>query len=135
MAKRAEVIVKGGPELAAGSRRLFGKIEPAAIRRLRGVAERGVGAVRGRVPRRTGRLAGSVAAGETEHAATLTMGTGHPTSLYAGWIEFGGTRGRPFVARGRYLYPTALEQTPMVVLAARAAAEQEIRGFSWPKVL
>ena len=134
-AKPAEVRVRGGVELAAGSRRLFQKVGPAAIRRFRRVAENSAGVVRTRVPRVTGRLAGSVAVGETDRSATLGMGRGYPVQLYAGWIEFGGTRGRPMVKRGRYVYPTALESQPMAVLAARSAVEQEIGGFSWPTVL
>jgi hypothetical protein len=59
------------------------------------------------------------------------MGQGVP---YAGWIEFGGSRGRPMVKRGRYVYPTALGTQPQAVAAAAYAADESIGGFPWPRV-
>lgn len=52
------------------------------------------------VPRRTGRLASSITVRPVPDGAEVRMGDGIP---YAGWIEYGGTRGRPYVAKGRYL--------------------------------
>ena len=76
-------------------------------------------------------LAASISTESSGRSALLRMGRGVP---YAGWIEFGGSRGRPMVKRGRYVYPTALDSQPMAVLAARYAADTGIRGFSWPRV-
>ncbi len=42
------------------------------------------------------------------------MGAGVP---YAGWIEYGGSRGRAYAAQGRYVYPTALADAHLAVVA------------------
>jgi hypothetical protein len=51
---------------------------------------------------------------------------------YAGWIEFGGTRGRPYFPEGRYLFPTALEAEAEIVAAGEQAANKEIGAMRWP---
>jgi phage gpG-like protein len=53
---------------------------------------------RSAVPKRTGRLAASIAVRTMADGAEVEMNT-----VYAGWIEYGGTRGRPYVSQGRYL--------------------------------
>lgn len=121
------VNVKGVHELAAGSRRLAGVIDDKAKQRLNTVASREAGVVSGKVPRRSGRLASSVTAEDN----LLVMGAGVP---YAGWIEYGGSRGRPYVAQGRYVYPSALADAHLAVLAGEQAASDAIGGFSWPSV-
>lgn len=55
-------------------------------------------ATRAAVPKISGRLAGSITVRPNPAGATLEMGT-----IYAGWVEYGGTRGRQYVPRGRYL--------------------------------
>ncbi len=130
-ASPVEVQVKGGTELVTGSKRLVKQIDDDARRRFLSVADHAAGQVMGKVPRKTGRLASSVSIEPTDRSALLRMGQG---VVYAGWIEFGGSRGRPFVKRGRYLYPTALESQPMAVQAAEYAANESIDGFSWPRV-
>jgi phage gpG-like protein len=130
-AKPVEVNVDGVPQLIAGTRRLVKQIDDAARRRFLAVADHTAGIVSAKVPHRSGRLAASLAIQPTNRSALLRMGQGVP---YAGWIEFGGSRGRPFVKRGRYLYPTALDSTDMAVAAALYAADQEIGGFAWPRV-
>jgi len=128
----AEVLtVKGVTELASGSRRLAGVIDDKARQRMVTAAEHTAGSVRGRVPRVSGRLASSVVSELAGDHAVLTMGAGVP---YAGWIEYGGARGRPYVAQGRYVYPTALADEHLVVLAGEQAADDAIGGFSWPSV-
>lgn len=58
------------------------------------------------VPRRTGRLASSIRPASTQRTGQVAYSS--PTRVpYAGWIEFGGSRGRPYVSRGRYLFPAA----------------------------
>ena len=128
------VEVHGTAELISGSMRLFKRIDDNARAQFGRVAGVAASAVRGRVPKVTGRLASSVTVVETQRSVLLKMGSGYPVNLYAGWIEFGGSRGRPRVARGRYLYPTAMASAPMATLAGEQAAIDEIRGFSWPSV-
>lgn len=54
------------------------------------------------LPHRTGRLAGSVAVFPMSDGAEVRVG-----APYAGWIEYGGSRGRRFVPEGRYVGPAA----------------------------
>jgi hypothetical protein len=122
------VELHGYPELAAGSLVLFRKIDRDADAAFGRVADGVAGAVRGRVPHRTGRLAGSV---EAQHGTDPGVGIGAGVP-YAGWIEFGGTRGRPYVPTGRYLYPTALAAEPLLVAAGEITAQRNIGGMHWP---
>ena len=75
--------------------------------------------VRSKVPRVKGWLAASVAtiAAPMFGGEGAAVGMGGGEVPYAGWIEFGGSRGRPLVAGGRYLSPTAEHDND----AARAA--------------
>lgn len=82
-----------------------------------------------KVPVVTGTLAGSVKAQPTADGVSVTIGQDVP---YAGWIEFGGSRGRPLIPTGRYLYPTALAAEPdWATLAAKTAIET-VGSFPWP---
>lgn len=129
MADGTEIKVKGYDELARGSRTLADHIQAAAPDRFGLVAEQVAAAVSGSVPHVSGTLAGSVVVGQAEGGATVGIGEGVP---YAGWIEFGGTRGRPYVAQGRYLFPTAQQAEAELVQAAEALADDEIGGMRWP---
>lgn len=84
--------------------------------------------VRSVVPRLSGQLAGSVTSSALADGVGLSMGDG---LAYAGWIEFGGTRGRPYVPEGRYVYPTALASVPDLEEFASDAAADTVREFSW----
>lgn len=126
-----DVKVHGYPELARGSLRLADNIDRAAQEAFGVVADRAAIMVRGRVPKRTGRLASSVHGQDTEHGAQVGMGDGVP---YAGWIEYGGGHGRPYIAAGRYLNPTAQDQEPTLVRSAETVARQEIGRMRWPTV-
>jgi hypothetical protein len=61
-----------------------------------------------RIPRRTGRAAGSVKAKSSQREARVSMGGRR--APYMPWLDFGGKVGRnrsverPFLKRGRYLY-------------------------------
>ena len=129
MPDSARVEVHGFRELAAGSAVLYRKIDTSADTAFGVVADHVAVAVRIRVPRRSGRLAGSVVATRDARGAEVGIGGGVP---YAGWIEFGGTRGRPYVPTGRYLYPTALAAEPVLVTAGELAAQREIGAMHWP---
>lgn len=92
------------------------------------LAGRAAQAARSRVPRLSGQLAGSVHVSGEKDGAELVMGEGLP---YAGWIEFGGSRGRSYVPEGRYLYPTALDFQDEFERAAEGAADDSVGRFSW----
>ena len=70
------------------------------------------------LPHRSGRLAASVHVDRERDGATVAVGT-----AYAGWVEYGGTRGRPYVAGGRYVGPSARGSER--AMAARAARNVE----------
>ena len=129
MADQIDAKVYGFDELAAGSRKLADELAESSSSAFRATAERVAASARMRVPRLSGTLAASVAVGEADEGAQVGIGEGVP---YAGWIEFGGTRGRPYVAAGRYLYPTALAAEPLLVAAALTTAKTEIKGARWP---
>jgi Bacteriophage HK97-gp10, putative tail-component len=120
------VEVRGLAELAQGSRILAGNIAEAAPHAFLGVADQVAGQVN--VPRRTGRLAGSVEGRQEAGGASVGMGDGVP---YARFVEFGG-RGHPHSPTGNYLYPAAIEAESLLVAAAERSANDEIGRMRWP---
>ena len=67
----------------------------------RDAAEWVAGRARANFPRLSGRLAGSVGVeADRENEARVYVG-----APYAGFVEYGGTRGRAYVPDGRYLGP------------------------------
>jgi len=129
MAKEGEARVIGYDELAAGSKTLFQHLAEEAPKAFLEVARAGASSVQAAVPRLSGRLAGSVTTTQEGDHASVGIGEGVP---YAGWIEFGGSRGRPYMAEGRYLFPITLAAEPAVVTAGEQAAEKEIKEARWP---
>jgi hypothetical protein len=128
MADAIDVTLHGIPELFRGSRDLFDKIEAAAPKSFGDVAERRARLARAAVPRASGALAGSVG---TEGPEVL-YGDGLP---YAGWVEFGGTRGRPYMPEGRYFYPvTAIGIDAELESEATKTTVREVSKFAWPLV-
>lgn len=126
-----EVRVLGLDELLSGVHGLADRIGHSAGPAMEQTAARVADSVRGRVPHLTGALAGSVTAGsDHEGQAFVGMGEGLP---YAGWIEYGGTRGRPYVDRGRYVYPTAQAAEPQLVAAASDQTQREIARYPWTR--
>jgi hypothetical protein len=126
------VKVKGIRQLESGAARLFDNIDQAADdEACEATAGQTAATVRARVPRLTGRLAASVR--ETSRVGgghSVQMGAGLP---YARWIEYGGGRGRPYRARGRYLYPTAKRTERALRKHAEQVCKREIRSMRWPK--
>ena len=70
-------------------------------------------AVQSELPHVSGTLAGTVRSSGTRTGGRVRYGTTRVP--YAGWVDFGGTRpqgpsdrsARPFVTKGRYLFPAA----------------------------
>lgn len=73
---------------------------------------------RATVPHRSGRLAGSVRVTDERGGARVSMST-----PYAGWIEYGGSRGRPYVSTGRYLGAASQGQDREMVRDSERALE------------
>jgi hypothetical protein len=124
--------VKGIPEFQRGCATLTDNIGETAGMRLGLVADQAAGDTRVKVPYLTGKLAGSIRSklAKSERKATVRMGGRVP---YAGWIEFGGTRGRAYVKQGRYLFPTAQAAGPRALRESERAANDEIRSMRWPR--
>jgi len=127
--RAVNVEIRGTRELKRGAGRLAGNIDTAAQAAFKRTADQAGTLVRSRVPHLTGRLAASVETDATDHGALVGMGAGLP---YAGWIEFGGGHGRPYIATGRYVYPTALHSVATLQRAGEDAARSEIRRMAWP---
>ncbi len=87
-----------------------------------------VQAVRSRVPVLTGTLAASVT--EVTEDGDFAIGMGEDV-VYAGWIEFGGSRGREHVPEGRYVYPTLVQQSGRVQTIFEQASQMSINRFGW----
>lgn len=68
---------------------------------------------RTRVPVRSGALRDSIRAVSTQREGRVLMGY-EARVPYAGWIDFGGTRGRPYVKGGRVLFPSFDDNTRAV---------------------
>ena len=125
-----DIKIKGIKQLESGARRLFENIEDAeASDAIMPTAEQVAGTVRARVPRKTGRLAGSVHVEQRGNVGQVRWARASP---YARWIEYGGGRGRPYRKSGRYLLPTARRTTRAFRKHAEQVCAQQIRRMSWP---
>ena len=114
-----------GPQVSAWAQ----SVGPSIQARTRGLASSIRNQVRGAVPVLTGTLASSVtdSAGE-DGGFDIEMGAG---VIYAGWIEFGGSRGRSLVPEGRYVYPTAKSSEGEFHDACVQGAELSITKYPW----
>lgn len=125
---RAKVV--GGDEATRDLRRVTDRIAEAADLEAKRAGERLVSLVVPKVPRVTGALAGSL--GVSTGAGVVEAG--YDGSLpYTGYIEFGGSHGRPYVAAGRYLYPTAAAEPGRFRADAEQSATRTIRGYAWSR--
>ena len=124
----ADVQVVGAREAFRDLERVVEKIDRSATLEARRQAERLVGLVVPKVPRVSGRMAASLAAVDTPGGAAAGYDGSAP---YAGWVEYGGSRGRPYVRGGRYLYPTV--DASEVEHALEQVADDEIARFAWSK--
>lgn len=129
MAGSREQII-GADEAFRDLKEVAGKINSAAVAEALQQARHLVPLVQAKVPKVTGRLRASLAAALTTNRDGAIAGY-NGRAPYAGWIEFGGSKGRPYAAEGRYLYPTAEEAN--VTAALEDAAERTIGAFSWSK--
>lgn len=99
------------------------------------VTQKVAGIASGKVPRRSGRAAGSFRTKTTKGGATIEAGGGID---YYPWLDFGGAVGRnksvvrPWVAKGRYLFPTMTDHELDLIKAADDAVERSAKsaGFA-----
>lgn len=128
MSDAASVEFVGVGPAMADLRRWADQLGPAVDKVTVPLAERVAETVRSRVPVLTGQLAGSVEVDPAGDGVDVAMGGG---LAYAGWIEFGGSRGRPLIPEGRYLYPSALDAQDEFIVAAAEVADDTVGGFPW----
>ena len=126
------VKVRGVDELEAALPRFGDEVMTGAAAAGRMAAEHTADLTRSRVPRRTGRLAGSVAVAARKGKRQRAL-IGRRIPPYAGWLEFGGTRGRPYMPGGRWLWPSAQSEEGLYVREATHETTKTIRGFRWPR--
>jgi len=95
-----------------GALRQVDSTMPAALKAgFTDIAENVAGAIRSKVPTRSGRAAGSVKARGSQRGGAIAFG-GTAAPHYP-WLDFGGSThrsgggvNRPFIGEGRYVYPT-----------------------------
>jgi hypothetical protein len=109
-------------------RRWAEQLRPEIDKAVAPLGDRIANIVRSRVPRKSGALAGSVDAHAVDDGIELSMGDG---LNYAGWIEFGGSRGREYYPKGRYLYQSMLEQEDEFNQLAATTAADSVGRFAW----
>jgi hypothetical protein len=128
----AGVELKGLAEANRDMERWARELGPAVAAGLQGFARTIAGQVQGEVPVLTGTLAASVEVVDTGEGDELGLGIGIGDGVpYAGWIEFGGSRGRALIPEGRYLYPAAADAEPDFTQIASDIAEDTARSFPW----
>jgi phage gpG-like protein len=115
----AEYYIRGLAEFKAALRQIDNDLGGELRKGLNEVAQVVVDAARQDVPRRSGRAQASMKAGSTQNAAQIKVGgTAAP---YYPWLDFGGAVGRnksvtrPFIQKGRYVYPAAEAQHDAIV--------------------
>lgn len=110
MADEIRIEVHGLKEFQGAVRQVDRALGPALRKGLNEVAQIVVDAAVPLVPVRSGDAAGSIKAGSTQRAANIKVGGS--AAPYFPWLDFGGRTGRnksvkrPFIQRGRYIYPS-----------------------------
>lgn len=105
-------------------RELLQGIERTTRENGRDTARRVADATRRDVPRVSGDLAESIRSTDSVDGGEVIYGEGLD---YAGWIEYGGSRGRESTPEGRYLGPNVQDATDPFQRAMRADAEHVVR--------
>lgn len=105
-----------------------GQLAPAVAAAAAPFVQRVADMVSARVPHLSGQLAGSLTSFTDDEGANVGYDGSVP---YDAWIEFGGSRGRPHISEGRYLYPTALDAQDEFANVAAEAADDTIGRFAW----
>lgn len=130
MADAVSVEVEG-PSLASELERWSRQVPEDLTQNTRSLASLLAEDVRRRVPVLTGTLAGSTTTvDEYGEGGGFGVGLGEDVP-YAGWIEFGGSRGRPEVPEGRYVYPTLHAAESIVQSGFSQALTLSIDRFAW----
>lgn len=109
----SNIDVRGIRKVNRAFRQIDRNLPKETAAELQGVARVVAHQVQAKVPRRTGRARGSVRTRKRQNTAVLVAG-GNRVPYYQ-WLDFGGRVGvnksvrRPFLKKGRYIYPTIAE--------------------------
>jgi hypothetical protein len=118
----------GSDQAAADLARWAKDLKPDIDKAVAPLGQRVAGIVSSRVPHLTGQLAGSVSTDTDDEGVSVSMGDGLD---YAGWIEFGGSRGRGYVPEGRYLFPSMQDNADEFEQIASIASADSVGRFAW----
>ena len=124
----ADPVVTNADQAAADLAGWAKSLEPAVYKDVGPLADLLVQRAQSVLPVVSGALAASVAAEQKPDGLAVVGGVD-----YAGWVEFGGTRGRPYVAEGRYVYPALVAHPGELETTLDAAVQQTIDRYPWSK--
>lgn len=111
-------------DLVAAMRKLDAQADRIARDETSREANDVAGRTRDTVPHRSGRLASSTHASTAGAGANVSMNT-----PYAGWIEYGGSRGRPYVREGRYLGAASRDADRRLARACESSLQRAARSL------
>jgi|SRR5215471_9210834 len=123
------VIVHGEDAAFAALRRNVEEIRAGAESIARSTADEVLSTVQAQVPVESGTMRGSLTTLVVEGGASVAY---DGSARYAGWVEFGGTRGRAYVGSGRWLFPTGQRAANAFVAALQMDASRQIANYPWP---
>jgi hypothetical protein len=129
MAEEAHVDFDGAPQFASDLRRLTDRLIVDDTDALLAVGRMLVPRVQSLMPKVSGALAGSVDANQVS-PTEVEVSADTP---YAAWVEFGGSRGRPLVSSGRFLFPTVERSGTTVKSRLEAQSQTTIGRFPWSR--
>jgi hypothetical protein len=127
-----DVEVIGADEAFAQVDQMFRKLDHLLAPHAPDIASQSVEQLAGAVPYLTGALSESARFEPADQDGELyALALGGDDVPYAGWIEFGGSRGREFVAEGRYMEPTAIATADETLRAISSASQDVINAYPW----
>jgi hypothetical protein len=124
----ADAVVINADQAAAELAGWAHGLEPAVYKDVGPLADILVQRAQGVVPVVSGDLRASIEAQQTAQGLAVVGGVD-----YAGWVEFGGARDRPYVAEGRYVYPALVAHPDELETVLDAQVQQSIDRYPWTK--
>lgn len=123
-----DAVVTNADQAAADLAGWAKTLEPAVYKDVGPLADLIVKTGRDVVPVVSGDLRASIEARQTAQGLDVVGGVD-----YAGWVNFGGSRGRPYVDEGRYLYPELVAHPDELETALNAEVQTSINRYPWTK--
>jgi hypothetical protein len=125
-----EVQVIGADQAAADLRHWVDQLPKDIAQTLTTYGHQLVETLYGRQPFVSGTLAGSAELLPPTVDTFFALALGREV-VYAGWIEFGGSRGRPLVPEGRTVWPVALESESQFEHQVELGTGTSIEKYPW----